>query len=403
VTFFQFYEKMPGMENRYLNDIIEKDALALQKMAFVSGPRQVGKSTLAKHLLTSEENYFLFDRESFRREWARSPEKAIESRGPGPIILDEIHKDRFWKRKIKGLYDSFSPDLRLIVTGSARLDLYRKGSDSLLGRYIPYRLHPFSVAENAADPFEDLSSKKQPRFSWSDLMVCGGFPEPLLRGNKSHARRWSRLRLERIIAEDARDIKAISDLNALLILADLLAERIGSPLSINSLREDLGRSHVTVASWIDILDALYFSFRIPPFSKKISRSVKQEKKLYLYDILRISEDNFGARLENLTALHLLKACHFWTDTGQGEFDLFYVRTRDGKEVDFLVTRDKKPWLLLECKSSESEPSPELRYFTELLRPPFSVQLVGIPDFYKEFPQLGGIKAIGYERFFAQLV
>jgi uncharacterized protein len=393
------------MEARYLSETIRHDALEAEKIAFVSGPRQVGKSTLAKELLTSDENYFVYDNEDFRKAWTRSPDHAIENRGNGPIVLDEIHKDRLWKRKVKGLYDSASPKVPIIVTGSARLETYRRGGDSLLGRYIPYRLHPFSVGESARSPnvVTTIDTLITPRFSWSDLLKCGGFPEPFLKGKEAYALRWSRLRLERLVTEDVRDIKVVTDTNSLLLLAELLPSRVGSPLSINSLREDLNRSHSTIANWIDILEALYFCFRISPYSKRVSRSVTQEKKLYLYDILRIPKDDKGARIENLTALHLLKAVHFWNDSGEGEFDLHFLKTRDGKEVDFLITKEKKPWLLVECKSSDTSPSPTLCSFVDLLKPPLAVQLVATDNFYREYPQKAGVKVIGYERFFAQLI
>jgi uncharacterized protein len=403
VTNLQSGDILPDMKGRYITDIIEHDALLDGKIAFIGGPRQVGKSTLAKQLLTHPENYFLYDRDEFKKAWSRSPEVALSGRSPGPVVLDEIQKDRLWKRKVKGLYDTFGEALPLLITGSARLDHFRKGSDSLLGRYIPYRLHPFSVAELPQAPLVELESQGKKNYSWNDLLNLGGFPEPLLKGDLQYAKRWSRLRSERLVAEDSRDIKTVLDVNALSLLAKLLPDRVGSQLSINSLREDLSKNHATVSNWIELLEALYFCFRIPCYSNKISRSIKLEKKLYLYDMLQLSKAPIGVRHENLTALHLLKACDFWTDTGTGHFELHYLRTRDNKEVDFLVTQDGDPWLMVECKSGETSPSLSLIYFSSLLKPTFTVQLVEKKGFDKEFPALGGIRVMSYESFFARMV
>ena len=389
---------------RYLTDSIAADALAKRKIAFVSGPRQVGKSTMAKSLLTSEENYFLYDDSGFRRAWAKSPEGALASRAPGPIVLDEIHKDRKWKTKLKGLYERSGSDIPIIVTGSARLDLYRRGSDSLLGRYLPYRLHPFTVAETSTpSPPDRILDHSQVSYPLEDLLVLGGFPEPLLRGREQEARRWSRLRIDRLVLEDSRDLLNISDANAFRTLIELVPERAGSLLSINALYEDVGKAYATVRSWLQVLDALYFSFRIRPFAGKLARTLKAEPKLYLFDILRIPMEDVGRRLENLTALHLLKACQFWTDTAQGDYDLRFVRTRDGLEVDFLVLEEGRPWMLVECKTGEKEPSKQLRRFGEILKPKYQFQLVhGKKGYRREYPACG-VMVVDYEIFFARLL
>jgi uncharacterized protein len=389
---------------RYLTRAISEDALAKRKIAFVSGPRQVGKSTLARSLLTSELNYYLYDEPGFRRAWARSAEEALASRTLGPVVLDEIHKDRKWKTKLKGLYDKSGRDIPIIVTGSARLDLYRKGSDSLLGRYLPYRLHPFTVAETAtpASP-KHVLDHSQVSYPLEDLLVLGGFPEPLLGGREKEARRWSRLRIDRLVVEDSRDILNISDANAFRTLIEILPERVGSLLSINALYEDVGKAYATVRSWLQVLDALYFSFTIRPYAGKLARTLKAEPKLYLFDILRIPVEDIGRRLENLTALHLLKACQFWTDTAQGDFELRFVRTRDGWEVDFLVLEEGRPWMLIECKTGEKEPSKQLRRFGEMLKPKYQLQLVhGKGAYRRDYPAFG-VTVLDYETFFAGLL
>lgn len=371
-------------------------------MAFLSGPRQVGKTTLGKSLLHSESNYFNWDEETFRRSWVRSPSAALERRGSGPILLGEIHKDRRWKTRLKGFYDTQGRGLPILVTGSARLDLYRRGGDSLLGRYLPYRLHPFSVAETGDPPGPEALFHPRPvRFPWEDLLRLGSFPEPLLGGSEARARRWSRLRVDRLLQEDVRDLRAVSDLSALQVLSDLLSVRSASLLSVNGLREDLGVAHGTVSAWIRAFEALYHCFLVRPWAGKVSRALRAQPKLYLYDLLRIPAEAQGPRRETLAALHLLKACHFWTDTAAGEFELRYVRDKEKREADFLVLRDRRPWLLVECKSDETEPAPNLRHFAQLIRPAHAVQLVSRPGTDRPYPAMG-IRVLDYERFFSSL-
>jgi predicted AAA+ superfamily ATPase len=360
--------------DRYLTNFIADDALAHHKMAFLSGPRQVGKSTIARQLLQTVANEFSWDDEDFRKAWTKSPSNAIETRGDGPILLDEIHKDPRWKQKIKGLYDKSRTEIPIIVTGSARLDLFRKGGDSLLGRYLPYRVHPFSVGESASpiSPDEILTRSKT-IFPLTDILQLGTFPEPLLGGSEARAKRWSRLRRERLIAEDVRDLRNIADLRQLQLLVEILPDRVGSLLSINNLRQDLAVAHDTVKAWIETLAGVYLCFRIRPWSKKISRAIRAEPKLYFYDLLAVPIG--GPRMENLVALHLLKACDFWTDSAQGEFALHFIRNRDGQEVDFLVSRDGKPWMLVEVKSNNEVPSRALIKFAAALGTEINLQLV----------------------------
>ncbi len=388
---------------RYLSRGIASDALASGKMAFLSGPRQVGKTTLAKGLLTSPVNYRSWDDSDFRRRWTHSPRAALSDRGPGVVALDEIHKDRRWKDRLKGYFDVEGPGAGIIVTGSARLDLHRRGGDSLLGRYLPYRLHPFTLGEREHPPTPDAAfAEARPVWRLADMLRLGGFPEPLLGGSEARARRWSRLRLERLVQEDARDLRAVSDLAALRVLADLLPERVGSLLSINSLREDLGAAHGTVQAWVETFASLYHCFLIRPYTRRLARSVRSAPKLYLFDILALPPSAEPARLENLTALHLLKACHYWTDMAEGEFELFFVRDKEGREVDFLVVRDKRPFWLVECKSADTQPSPALQHFAAKLPGVRAYQLVTKPGYDRVYAQTG-LRVLDYERFLAGLV
>jgi predicted AAA+ superfamily ATPase len=391
-------------ESRYLEAEIRSDALASGKMAFVSGPRQVGKTTLAKALLRSPQNYFSWDDVEFRRAFVRSQRAALGGRGAGPVVLDEIHKDRRWKTRLKGLYDVLGPGDGIVVTGSARLDIYRRGGDSLLGRYLPYRLHPFSVAESSSPIApEAVLTTPTVRFRFADLLRLGGFPEPLLGGSEARAGRWSRLRLERLLQEDVRDLRAVSDLSGLRVLADLLPERVGSLLSVHALQQDVGAAYATVRAWLQVFEALYHCFTVRPYTKRITRSLRQAPKLYLFDVLGIPKQRLAARLENLVALHLRKACDYWTDTAQGVFELHYVRDKEGHEVDFLVLRDRKPWMLVECKSSDVDPSPALERFAPALGLRDHVyQLVDKPRYDRLYAQ-SGIRVMHYEAFLAGLV
>jgi predicted AAA+ superfamily ATPase len=391
-------------EHRYLKAAIEADAIAHGKMAFITGPRQVGKTTLAKSLLQSPENYFTWDDDTFQRRWARNQKEILQLKAPGPVVLDEVHKDKRWKNKLKGVFDTMGAGEGLIITGSARLDIHRKGSDSLMGRYFPYRLHPFSVAESSrpSGPGHLFEGRGTVNHRWRDLMAYGGYPEPLLGANEDRALRWSRLRLERLVREDAQDVQGISDLNAFQVLANLLVPSAAQSLSINSLREDVGVAYATVRSWYHVLEALFYCFTIKPYSKSIKRALRAEPKLYLYDILRIPVESAGARRENLAALHLLKACHYWTDTAQGEFDLCFVKDKEKREVDFLVTKGGKPWMLVECKSNAKQPSPALLYFSQVLGTERNFQLVADEGYDRAFPALK-TRVMGYEKFFAQFV
>lgn len=391
------------MAKRYLEKAIKADAMADRKMAFISGPRQVGKTTLGKNLLSTRENYFSWDETEFRRKWVRAPREVAEQAKEGPVLLDEIHKDRKWKTRLKGLYDPYGDKIQILVTGSARLDLYRRGGDSLLGRYIPYRLHPFTVGETPSPPKPDeILHSHNVSFPWHDLMNLGGFPEPLLGGSVQKADRWSRLRLDRLAFEDTRDIKVLSDLNAFRTLLDLIPEKVGSLFSFNSLREDIGVAYATVRDWVLLSENLYYGFFVKPHSKNIKRSIRSEPKFYLYDILQIPKNELAKRRENLTALHLLKACQYWTDAAFGHFELFYVRDKEKREVDFLVCREREPWMLVECKSGSIEVSKSLHRFAEVLKPSMTIQLCE-KEGYDRYFQAINVRVMSFAKFFSGLV
>lgn len=387
--------------SRYITGLVKTEALLEHKMAFLGGPRQVGKSTIGKFLVPSSKSQFNWDNQKFRKAWVKDPLASVQNCDDNQIFLDEIHKDKKWKSRLKGIFDEIGMDTQIAVSGSARLDIYRRGQDSLLGRYLPFRIHGLTVAEQATPPSpENILQFQNRAFSYDDLLQLGGFPEPTLNGHKGRAERWSRLRIDRILNEDVRDVKAIHDLQALRVLTDLLPSKVGSLLSINSLREDAGLAYATAHGWVGVLEQLYFCFLIRPFTLKVSRSLKSEPKLFLYDILQI--ENEAARHENLVALHLLKACHYWTDAAFGFYDLHFLRTKEKKEIDFVVSKNKKPWMLVECKSNSTDVQPTLLKFAEHFQTEHNYQLVRKPG-YDRYVRQANVRVLDSELFFSGLV
>lgn len=347
---------------RYLWTPIQQDLA--KKMVFIGGPRQVGKTTLAVHCFTSppyDENhpgYLNWDRKDHRTRLLR--EQIPE--GQPLVVLDEIHKFARWRGLIKGFYDTRKSVQKFIVTGSARLDYYRKGGDSLQGRYHYYRLHPFSLRE--------LDATAPPSFI-EPLLRFGGFPEPLLAATDQAHRRWQKDHLDRIVQEDLRDLEKVREISLIELLLDHLPRCVGSPLSIKSLSELLQVHHDSVSLWIAILERLYVCFRVSPYGSAKIRAVKKEQKLYFWDWSQVPEGGF--RLENMVASHLLKYCHWLEDTEGYRMELRYLRDTDKREVDFVVLKDKKPEFAVECKTGQETISPSLAYFAAR---------VPIPAFYQ---------------------
>jgi uncharacterized protein len=374
-------------------DLIRRTALRHGKMAFISGPRQVGKTTLARQLLPGGRAaaYFTWDDPEFRRAWVRDPKVLIPvTRSRRWVVLDELHKAPRWKTQLKGLYDTRGSHAHVIVTGSARLDLFRRGGDSLLGRYFAYRLHPLSVGElGVGRPVapDDVAAAILRRHDGDAatlhaLLERGGFPEPFLSKDDAFVRLWRRTRTERLVREDLRDLTRAQELSLIETTALLLPERVGSPFSLQSLAEDLEVSHPTLRRWLGWLVDLYYAFVVPPFARRVARSLRKRPKVYLWDWSEVPAP--GPRFENLVASHLLKAVHFWTDAGVGTFELYYVRDKDQREVDFLVVRDRVPWLLLEARAGEGPASPHLAHFAAALRPAVVAQVVGCPGIHERF-------------------
>lgn len=328
--------------DRYLAPFVERDLQ--RKMVFLCGSRQVGKTTLARSLLKGDLGYLNWDVAEHR-------ERILRRRFPDAprIVFDEIHKYRSWRNYLKGICDDPQRRFQILVTGSARLDLYRRGGDSLQGRYHFLRLHPLSVGE----------LKLREPADFDRLLRLGGFPEPYLAGDPIFAQRWSRDYRTRIIREEVSSLEQVQDLGNLELLVLRLPELVGSPLSLNALREDLQVSHRTVSRWLDILERLYVCFRLTPFGSPKIKAVKKERKLYLTDWTQVP--NPGDRFENLVACHLLKWVHFLQDTQGRDVELHYIRDITGREVDFLITERRKPTTLIECKLGETSVGPALRY------------------------------------------
>ncbi len=371
------------MKKRSLEKNIKELALGNDKMAFISGPRQVGKTTLAKMLVGKNGIYHNWDDITFRRKWTKAPRETMPDKNGTGVIYDEIHKTNKWKSTLKGIYDTKKSDGPIIVTGSARLDIYRKGSDSLMGRYFNFRLHPFSLGEithcsipspsNIVDRALDLKKSKVAQDGWKNLCKFGGFPEPFLKQSEKFYNIWRQGRLVKVVREDLRDLSNIPELAKIEMLISLMPERVASPLSITSLREDLEVSYDAMKRWLRYLRELYYHFELKPWAKKIPRSLKKESKLYLWDWAECEDE--GAKFENIIASHLIKACHIWTDSGEGVFNLFYLKNKQKQEIDFLITKNNKPFLPIECKLNSTNFTSNFNSFNKHLNLPECVQIV----------------------------
>ncbi len=359
---------------------LEKNVLA-PKMIFIAGPRQSGKTTLLENFLAKHgcsSLFFNWDTPKVKALYREDPtffESEARSLCSGNrdvwVALDEIHKRTKWKDILKGYYDQFHKVFRFVISGSARLDLFRKTGDALIGRYFLFRLYPFSISEVGSKSFEKLSLWHEiiKNENWSDLFDLiadnkplsydlwqqmyefGPFPEPLLKGDKAFSNMWHQDYLSLYLREEIRDLTRISDIDGVETLVSLLPNRVGSMLSINSLKENLYVSHTTVTTWLDSLDKLYLIFSLQPWQRKIHKAIKKEKKYYFYDWSYIPEENEGARFENMVAVGLNRLCDQLRENGLGHYKLFFVRDLSKREVDFLIAREETPVLLVEAKTN----------------------------------------------------
>lgn len=347
---------------RYLKQQVSDDLR--KKMVVVAGPRQVGKTTLAKDLLGDGPGYL---------NWDVAEHRELILRGELPpgdlLVLDEIHKYRSWRNYLKGLFDSGQwPGI--LVTGSARLDLYRRGGDSLQGRYHFLRLLPLSVAELGLGSADELSG----------LLELGGFPEPYFSSSQVEARRWSLEYRQRLLEGDVQTLERVQDMGNLELLMLRLPELVGSPLSVNAVREDLRVAHKTVSNWLDILERLYAIVRLPPFGAPRIRAVRKAQKHYQMDWTLVDEP--GIRFENMVAIHMLKWVGWEADTQGRELELRYFRDIDGREVDFVVTEKRNPILMVECKWRDRPIDKGFRYLKARFPdcPAWQISATGTKDY-----------------------
>ena len=392
------------------------------RMSFICGPRQIGKTTLVQnHLegIKQNRNYHNWDSLSIRQQFASNPFFFIENistplshgiRLPEGerqwIVFDEIHKYPQWKNILKSYYDEWKNNINFVITGSARLDYLRRSGDSLVGRYFLFKmnpLHPYDLTgfsldrDSAWHPRSNQIQFNEPdkifQEATTHLYDLTGFPEPSTIGTKDFYERWKNNHISLITSEDVRDLTRIANIKKLQTLVFLLPERVGSPLSLNNLKNILGCAHASVQNWLEALKKVYLVFDIAPYSARVKRSVRKEHKYYFWD-WGLLEDR-GKRFENFVAVQLQRAVSAWTEWGKGDYQLMYVRTKDGREVDFVVTERDKPYLLIECKTNDKNLAPNLRYFKSRINVPVAFQVIESPGYLKQVER--GCFIIGLDR------
>ena len=385
------------MKSRPLYVKAWQDLAAEKAMIFLAGPRQSGKTTLAQMISERFVNrlYVNWDNPEDRIRLLEHPfffqEIERHDRTAPFIIFDEIHKYRDWKNYLKGVYDRFHKEFQFLVSGSGRLDVYRKGGDSLAGRYYLFHLWPFTLAElsGVGQTLEDfrkapleLQVEKEPERKevWSALEQFSGFPEPYLGAKETSYRRWSNSYSQQLVREDIRDLTHIQAIGDLETLYHLLPSKVGAPLSIPSLSSTLKVSYNTVRNWLSAFERFFMIFSVTPWTRKISRAIQKERKIYLWDLPRIKDP--AARFENMVALELHRAVTLWSEMGWGTFSLHFIKNKEQQEVDFLVVDENKPFLLIETKLSENQPSPVLLKFQTLLKVP-AIQLTNRSGGYRK--------------------
>ncbi len=367
---------------RQYSKLLRNHLATNRQMAFLTGPRQVGKTTTCREL-APDLHYFNWDDQDDRRLITTGPRAVLaeldraELKRESPLVVfDELHKYSRWRTFLKGLFDKEGERLSIVVTGSARLEVYRRGGDSLMGRYFPFHMHPLSVGELLDTSLSDGTVSPPRQLSeteWTRLWTHGGFPEPFTKNDNPFSRRWRKLRVEQLVRGDVRDLTRIQELGQLEVMTVILNERSGGQLSYSSLAREVNISVDTARRWVAALGSLYHGFLVRPWYRNVSKSLRKEPKWYLRDWSGIADS--GARAETFVACHLLKAVQAWQDIGVGEFELRYLRDKLKREVDFVVIRDREPWFLVEVKSSDRKLSPALAHFQQMIDAPHAFQAV----------------------------
>jgi predicted AAA+ superfamily ATPase len=400
------------LKPRLYDTLLAEHLAAHRQMAFISGPRQVGKTTTSRN---HADLYINWDNIDDRETILAGPARLIDQlkldrlSSTRPVALfDELHKYPRWKQFLKGFFDSHADQVRVMVTGSSRMDVYRRGGDSLMGRYFLYRMHPFSIAETLTQDLPDVkriirSPRKIRPAHFDALWNHGGYPEPFLKQDMRFSRRWQALRLEQLVREDIRDLTQIQQIDQLELLVKLLAERSAHQLIYGNLAREVRVSIDTVRRWVDVLVSLHLGFLVRPWFKNISRSLRKEPKWFLRDWSTIEDP--GDKAETFVACHLLKAAEGWNDMGLGKFELGYLRDKEKREVDFLVARDGQPWFLAEVKQHDESISSTLKNFQQQLAAPFAFQVILDADYIDAdcFVKPGPPLVVPARTFLSQLV
>ena len=383
-----------------------------RQMALVTGPRQVGKTTTCRGL---SQAYLNWDNADDRKPILQGPAAVAHRLGlerlrkePLVAVFDELHKFARWKSFLKGFYDTYADSVRLLVTGSSRMDVYRRGGDSLMGRYFLYRMHPFTVAEVVHQDLPDPAKVIRPphpiaEADFAALWTHGGYPEPFLKRDPQFTRRWSALRQQLLVREEIRDLTRIHELAQIEALVSLLLDRSSDRLVYKNLAQEVQVTIDTLRRWIETLCGFHLGFLLRPWFKNVSSSLRKEPKWFLRDWSGIDDE--GKRAEGFVACHLLKAVEGWTDLGLGEFQLGYVRDKQKREVDFVVVRDRKPWMLVEVKKADEQLSPSLAVFQGQTKAPLAFQVVMDAEYVDAdcFAKPGGPLAVPARTFLSQLL
>ena len=365
-------------------EIIVKDLE--KKIVLLVGPRQSGKTWLAKDIAKCFSNSIylnydqLLDRKIIKdQSWLDNTDL---------LILDELHKMPDWKNYLKGIYDTKLDSMRILVTGSARLDVFDKLGDSLAGRYYRHRLLPISLAELKQASEEHNINR---------LLERGGFPEPYFAEDVVEASRWRQQYINSLLSTDIFEIDTIHNMKAMRLVFELLKSRVGSPISYQSIAEDAAISPSTVKKYIQILEALFIIFTITPYSKNIARSLLKEPKVYFFDTALVQGDD-GVKFENLVAISLYKSLCARVDIRAEECNLHYLRTKEGEEVDFAITNQDKVETIIEAKLADSNLDKSLLKF----QAKYSYPAIQVVKSLRNEYQNHGIQVLKADKFLSQL-